>query len=82
MSRIGACLILRVMINIVGEVDQELSEAAFGSSIITKDGGESRISQRLWKTLAESLTSTSIVTQTTIMSALKLQKEDEDVVSS
>jgi hypothetical protein len=50
--------------NVVGEVDQQLRETAFGGCVVTEDWGEGRVSKRLGKALAQGLTSTSVVTQT------------------
>ena len=50
---------------VVRKIDQELSEAALRSGVVTKDRREGRIPERLWETLAESLASTGIVAQAT-----------------
>lgn len=51
-----------VVDNAVGEVDQELGEAALRSGIVAEDRGESGITKRLWEALAEGLAGASIVT--------------------
>lgn len=55
--------IVRGVNDIIGQVDQELSETALGSGIITQNGGEGSITQRLGQALAERLASASVVAQ-------------------
>lgn len=50
--------------DVVGKVDQELSETTLGSGIIPQNRGESSITQWLGKALAECLTSASVIAQT------------------
>jgi hypothetical protein len=50
--------------HVVGEINQELRQAALGSCVITQDRREGRVAQRLGETLAKSFTSTIIIAQT------------------
>lgn len=52
-----------VVDNAVGEVDQELGEAALRGSIVAEDGGESSVTKWLWETLAKGLASASVVAE-------------------
>lgn len=47
----------------VTQVDEKLSKAAFGRSVVTENVGESCIAKRLWKALSKSLTSPIVVAQ-------------------
>lgn len=50
--------------NVVGEVNEKLSETALGGCIVTKHGRESGIPKRLGETLTQSLPGSAVVTQT------------------
>lgn len=58
-----------VVDNAVGQVDQQLGEAALRSSIVAEDGGESGVTKRLWETLAKSLACSSVVAEAIYESA-------------
>lgn len=54
-----------VVDNAVGEVDQELGEAALRGSIVAQDRGECSVTKRLWETLAKSLACARVVAEAT-----------------
>ena len=56
-------LIVRGIYDIVREVDQELSETAFRSRIITQNGGEGGIAKRLGEALTKCFTCASVIAQ-------------------
>jgi hypothetical protein len=49
--------------DIISEIDEQLSEAAFGSRVVSKYGLEGGISKWLWKTLTKCLSRSCVVTQ-------------------
>jgi hypothetical protein len=54
--------------DVVGEVDEELGQAALSCGVVAQNRGEGGITERLRKALAKSLASTSIVAQARYMS--------------
>jgi hypothetical protein len=56
-------LVVRGINDIVGKVDQELSETALGGGIVAQNGGEGSIAEGFGQALAECLSCAGVVTQ-------------------
>lgn len=50
--------------DIVGEVDEQLSETAFSSRVVAQNGRECSIAEGFREALAQSLASSGVITQT------------------
>lgn len=55
----------RSLANAVGEVDEELCEAAFCGGVVAENGGEGGVAERLGETLSEGFASTGVIAQST-----------------
>lgn len=53
--------------NIIGQVDQQLSEAAFRGSIVAKYGGEGGIAERLGEALPEGFAGSGVIAESRVM---------------
>lgn len=54
--------------DVVGQVDEQLSETAFSRRVVTQHGRESGVAERLWQALPKGLAGTSVVAQTRMIS--------------
>jgi hypothetical protein len=52
----------------VAQIDQKLREASLSCSVVAEDSGESRISERLGKALAEGLSGAVVVAESGVSS--------------
>lgn len=52
--------------HVVRQVDQELSQAALGGGVVTKDGGKGSVSKGLGETLSKSFSGSTVVAQARI----------------
>jgi hypothetical protein len=57
-------LIVGSIHDVIGEIDQKLSETTLGRSVVSKNRREGGVAERLWKALTKCLTSASVITQT------------------
>lgn len=58
------------IVGIIGEVDEQLREAAFGGCVVPQDRGECCIAQRLGKALSKGFASTVVIAQSGSVSQL------------
>ena len=56
-------LVVLVLGDCVAQVDQELCEASLSGCIVSEDCRESRVSERFWQTLTESLSCSVVVAE-------------------
>jgi hypothetical protein len=57
-------LIVGSIHDVIGEIDQKLSETTLGGGVVSKNRREGGVAERLWKALSKRLTSASVITQT------------------